>query len=308
MLSDGSVLVTVAASNGGSTKLTSNAAGSYVNGTWSPAAGMSLARGSASQIVLPDGRVLLLGGVDNGVSVNVGEIYNPLTDSWASIASFPESALGNCPTMLLADGRVLAGSIVGPQTYIYDPATDSWSNGPTKLYGDSSSYESWTKLPDGSILSYDVNGNPGEAQRLDPTTMTWIDSGTVPVPLEAGVSANLNLGPGVLLPDGRVLQLGRSSYTAIYSPSTTPGGTGTWSAGPVIPDGLEAGGSVSFASSAAAVLPNGHVMFVVDNARYGRSDPLLHSIRRHAWTLHSPTLLRRICNARPTRWATPCGC
>ena len=76
--------------------------------------------------------------------------------------------------------------------------------------------------------------------------MTWIDAGAVPVSLEGGISASLNMGPGVLLADGRVLQLGRSSSTAIYTPPTPGDGTcgaGTWAAGPVIPSGLEAGGS-----------------------------------------------------------------
>jgi hypothetical protein len=193
------------------------------------------------------------------------------------MANFPESTFGNGPAMLLADGRVLAGSINGAQTYIYNPATNAWTTGPSKLYADSSNHESWTKLPDGSVLSYNVNSisNPQHAQRFDQTTMTWIDSGSVPVSLEASIGLGLNMGRGVLLPGGRVLQLGRSSNTAIYTPSTTHGGTGTWTAGPVIPGGLEAGGSDAgksndlFGSSTAAVLPNGHVLFSAEMPAFG---------------------------------------
>ena len=93
----------------------------------------------------------------------------------------PESTLYNVPSILLANGTVLVGSRVGPQTYIYNPATNTWTAGPTRLFNDQSYGEKWTKLPDGSILSYDIWNNVGEAQRLDPTTMTWIDSGTAPV-------------------------------------------------------------------------------------------------------------------------------
>ena len=179
--------------------------------------------------MLPDSRLLVFGGVQNNTTnLNDGAIYNPPTDSWSSVAAVPSGVtIGNGPLMLLADGRVLAGSITGPETYIYDPLQNAWSSGPTKLYGDSNNHESWTMLPDGSILCYDVNKNPQHAQRLDPTTMTWIDSGAVPVSLEAGTSISLNMGPGVLLTDGRVLQFGRSSNTAIYTPSSTPGGTGS---------------------------------------------------------------------------------
>ena len=67
----------------------------------------------------------------------------------------------------------------------------------------------------------------------------------------------------MLLPDGRVFVAGNmsaingNSNTAIYTPSTTPGGTGTWVSGPALPDGLEA------RLSSAALLPNGHVLFAV---------------------------------------------
>jgi uncharacterized repeat protein (TIGR01451 family) len=272
LLSDGSVMSPrFNFPDGGSQKLTPDASGNYVNGTWSPLAPMDMPRSTV--IVFQDGRLLAFGGgPTNGPPTNTGEIYNPQTNTWTSIASFPESAFGLDPSMLLANGTVLVGSTQGPQTYIYDPASDTWSAGPAKLYGDSSNHESWTKLADGSILSYDVNSNPGEAQRLDPSTMTWIDSGSVPVPLEADTSPFMSMGPGVLLPDGTLLQLGRSSQTAIYTPSATPGGTGTWAAGPVIPNGLEAGGSnPDREGSSAVMMPNGHVMFSADSPGTGGS-------------------------------------
>jgi hypothetical protein len=268
LLSDGSVLVSKAPKNGNgitSQKLTPDANGSYVNGTWSPLAPMNLPHAYGSRALLPDGRLYVLGAT-NGTSTNSAEIYNPLTNVWTIVAPFPETTFSDGPAILLTNGLILAGSINDPNTYLYNPATNSWSSGPTKLYGDSSLNETWTLLPDGSVMSYDVNGNPGEAQRLDPTTMTWIDSGSPPVPLEAGISAFPTMGPGMLLPDGRLLQLGRSSNTAIYTLPVTPGGTGTWTAGPVIPGGLEAGGEgpQGNVGSAAAMLPNGHVLFDAD--------------------------------------------
>ena len=157
---------------------------------------------------------------------------------------------------------MLVGSRVGPQTYIYNPGTNAWTAGPTRLFNDQSYGEKWTKLPDGSLLSYDIWNNVGEAQRLDPTTMTWVDSGTVPVTL--GIEGKAT-GPSMLLPDGRVFLIGGmgavdgNSNTAIYTPSTIPGGTGTWAAGPAIPDG--AGGRLS----SAALMPNGHVLFAIGN-------------------------------------------
>jgi len=36
---------------------------------------------------------------------NTGEIYNPATNSWATIANFPQSQFGDDPSTLLPDGR-----------------------------------------------------------------------------------------------------------------------------------------------------------------------------------------------------------
>jgi uncharacterized repeat protein (TIGR01451 family) len=259
LLSDGTVMASGAAGFASNAwyRLTPDATGSYSSGTWSSLANMSVARLYDATNVLQDGRVFVLGGEYTGSNstttwTNTGEIYDPVLDSWSSIPNFPQSQFGDDPSMLLPDGRVLAGYLSGPQTYIYDPASSTWSNGPQKLYSDRSDEETWIKLQDGSILSYDVFGNAQEAQRLDTSSMTWIDSGSVPVTLQTSKS---ELGPGVLLPDGRVFQVGGTSNTAIYTPATTPGGTDTWTAGPVIPGGL--GGN----DSPAAMLPNGHVLF-----------------------------------------------
>ena len=148
---------------------------------------------------------------------------------------------------------MLAAGKTGADTYIYNPATDAWSGPQPKLFGDINDEETWTKLPDGSILTYDIWSNVQEAQRFDPSTMNWIDSGRVPVALDNGDE----MGPAVLLSDGRVFQIGATSNTALYTPSTTPGGTGTWAAGPVIPGGLIG------SDSCAAMMPNGDVLLAV---------------------------------------------
>lgn len=44
--------------------------------------------------------------------------------------------------------------------------------------------------------------------------MTWIDSGSVPVVLQTGTD---NLGSGVLLPDGRVLQIGEQQHRNLHT-------------------------------------------------------------------------------------------
>src|SRR5205807_9530000 len=111
--------------------------------------------------VLPDGRVFLIGGEysDPNTSLNytnTGEIYDPVANTWTTIANFPQTRFGENSTEVLPNGQVLAGYKFGAQTYIYDPAKNSWTATGSKLRTDKSDEESWVKLPDDSILSYDI--------------------------------------------------------------------------------------------------------------------------------------------------------
>ena len=132
LLTDGSVME-VGTGAQAWVKLTPDATGSYVSGTWSTLASMSTLRDFDATRVLQDGRVLVLGGQYTSppytnTNTNTGEIYNPLTNQWSNITPFPEPTFGASATTLLSDGRLLAGSPNGPQTYIYDPATDAWTS------------------------------------------------------------------------------------------------------------------------------------------------------------------------------------
>jgi hypothetical protein len=258
LLSDGTVLV----QGGGVAKtwygLTPDATGSYVNGTWAARASMNLEREWYASNILSDGRVFLEGGENSGPGgqanwTNTGEIYDPLADAWTSIANFPRTQFGDDPSELLPDGRVLAGYLSGVQTYIYNPGTNTWSFASNKVHGDRSDEETWVKLPDDSILSYDVFASPdvgpGSAQRYLPASNTWVDAGVVPLPL-SGSGVGYELGPAFRLPDGRVFVLGATGHTAFYDPTHN-----TWAAGPDVPDGLTPG------DVPGAEMPNGHVLF-----------------------------------------------
>jgi hypothetical protein len=261
LLSDGTVM---AQGGGGDTvsnawyRLTPNSSGSYANGTWSSLASMSVQRLYYGSNVLPDGRVFLVGGEDtspNG-NGNTGAIYNPVSNSWSSIAKFPQSGFGDDPSEVLPNGTVLGGFIVGPQTYIYNPATNSWSSGGTKLHQDQSDEETWIKLKDNSILSYDIWGETGTAQRYIPSQNRWVSAGTVPVALTSATVGG-ELGPGFLLPDGRAFLLGATGHTAFYSLSTN-----SWTAGPDIPNGLGCD------DAPGAMMRNGDILFAADKPLY----------------------------------------
>ena len=237
--------------------LTPSSSGSYVKGTWSSLASMSLQRLYDATNVLDDGRVFIVGGEYSGPGgannwTNTGEIYDPVANSWSSIPNFPQSQFGDDPSMLLPNGNVLVGYLSGPQTYIYNTTSNTWSQGATKLNSDASDEETWVKLPDDSVLTYDVFSS-GNAQRYVPSSNQWVATGHVPVSLTSS-AVGYELGPAFLLPDGRVFYLGANGNTAYYTPSSN-----SWAAGPVIPNHRGAD------DAPGAMMPNGDILFAADS-------------------------------------------
>lgn len=261
LLSDGTVMAQGNGITNAWYKLSPDAAGSYVKGNWSAQASMSTSRLYFGSNVLPSGKVMVLGGeYANGsttpVWINTGETYDPVTNTWTAMPNFPQPNFGDDPTVVLPNGKILAGYMSSPQTFLFDPATSTWSQAGTKLRTDQSDEETWTMLPDGSILSYDIfssiSTGTATAQRYIPATNTWIDAGTLPAPL-SNTLVGEEMGPSELLPDGRVLEIGANGNTAIYTPATN-----SWVPGPTIPNGKGAD------DAPGAILPDGHVIFAAD--------------------------------------------
>jgi hypothetical protein len=265
LLSDGTVMAQGGGTSNKWYRLTPNSSGSYGAGTWSNLASMGLPRLYFGSNVLTDGRVFVVGGEYSGPlgqpnDTNTGEIYNPVSNTWSTIATFPQPKFGDDPTEVLPNGTVLAGYLDGPQTYLYNPSANSWSATGSKLRGDQSDEESWVKLSDGSILSYDIFATlatgVGHAQRYLPATGTWVDAGTPPNNLSS-VADGYELGPAFRLPDGRAFFIGATGQTAFYNPATN-----SWTAGPVVPGGRGAD------DAPGAMLPNGKILFAADTPKF----------------------------------------
>jgi len=127
LLTDGTIMVQSCNSNATCNqwmRLSPNGLGSYVNGAWSSSiAPMNLQRLYYASHVLQSGKVWILGGEYSGSALtsnftNTGELYDPLTNTWSPIASHPNPQFGDDPTILLNDGRILAGSISSRNTYL----------------------------------------------------------------------------------------------------------------------------------------------------------------------------------------------
>ena len=275
LLTDGTVMVQGYDPGDNWMRLTPDATGSYVNGTWSNLAPMSIPRLYFASHVLPSGEVWVLGGEYIGNPLiatwsNTGELYDPVANSWSPIAHHPEESFGDDPSMLLSNGKILAGSLFSRNSYLYDIATNTWSSAVAKVYDDRSDEESWVKLPDGSVLTYDLFNSVATggsyAERYIPATNTW--SSVSPsdstaggfIPQLSSDAIGFELGPLVRLQDGRIFAIGATGQTALYAPSTN-----TWAAGPDIIGSLGGNPAVFGADDApAAVLPSGHVLFTAD--------------------------------------------
>src|SRR2546425_2926888 len=257
LLTDGTV---ICQSSGGRDwwKLTPDNAGDYVKGTWSKLASMANSRLYFGSAVLQDGRVIVAGGEysDGGSEFNGVEIYDPVLDSWTSIAGPGWANIGDAITCVLADGRLLLGNIFSNGTAIFDPITETWSAGPTK--DDASDEETWTLLADGTVLTVECTNIP-KVEKYVPSSNSWVSAGTTPSPIaEATMS---EIGPALLLPNGRVFCVGGTGHTALYQPPASSSSVGTWTSGPDFPESPPGSGQLMKANDApGCLLPNGRVL------------------------------------------------
>jgi hypothetical protein len=260
LLTDGTVMCQNSDTNNW-WRLTPDINGSYVNGTWS-----ALANGPNSPLyfasaVLRDGRVFVAGGEYNaGVSTDLlaAEIYNPVTNTWTSITTPAGwTNIGDAPSCVFPDGRILLGYINGGQCAIYDPVANAWSAAANKLNG-SSSEETWTLLPDQTILTADCVGNPATEKYLIPSNQ-WVGCPNTPTDLVE--PASIEIGPALLLPDGRAFAVGATSHTALYTMPPNANQPGTWANGPTFPPPA-AGVTLGSKDAPGCLMPNGLVLCV----------------------------------------------
>jgi hypothetical protein len=95
---------------------------------WRPVAPMVYKRRQLNAALLPDGTVLVTGGssasgFDNAAgAVYAGELWNPVSETWTTVASFTKYRGYHSFTLLLPDGRVLSGGGDGNQdAEVYSP-------------------------------------------------------------------------------------------------------------------------------------------------------------------------------------------
>ncbi len=176
--------------------------------------------------LLPDGRVLVLGGVsgdgEDSVILASTESFDPATGAFSPGGSLIEARKGHTAT-LLPDGRVLAiggGSYSGEEPVtlasaeLWDPVSEDFSPAGS-LIEDRIGYTA-SLLPDGRVLVVGGESGPGEvplasAEVWDPATGAFGPAGSL-----CHARARHTATP---LLDGRVLVIGGNgdggAYTAV---------------------------------------------------------------------------------------------
>jgi hypothetical protein len=287
--------------------LTPDAAGSYANGHWHQAASppTGYAPWATSEAVLPDGRVLFLGGEYNrdeysipfkpsGLT-NMSALYDPVADSWTMLPAPPgEDYIGDPAGVLLPDGRYVFGDKLTNRMFAFDLATMQWGALPFTGYTTDFAEMGFTLLPNGAVLSVDVRHAP-KAWHFVPQTAAWIGDPNTPANLTeqtagAGVGYGPRpaltvggvtyaaapagtyfppgeIGPQMLRPDGTVWVVGAANTGATaHTAVYHPGPSAAQSGTWTTGPNLPANENADDAS--AALLVNGHVLLA------GNSDAL----------------------------------
>jgi hypothetical protein len=215
--------------------------GSYVNGTLFPAASLppNYVPYATSGGVLPDGRVLLIGGEYKLLSnntltlffTNQMAIYDPKADTWTMVnpPAGPEWAfIGDSPWTLLPNGKLLLGHKFSKAMAQFDPTTMLWTEVSSFGKDDIFAEEGLTLLPNGTVLTVnmtDVNKAQFYVPFADTSKSRWEDAGSTPqrLPTIGDTNSAKNLiydngkrvyhppgevGPGMLRPDGTVFWSG----------------------------------------------------------------------------------------------------
>lgn len=186
-------------------------------------------RGDHTSLLLPDGRVLLVGGSGDGRAC---ERYDPETATWSGVAP-TNSAHFAAHAVFLDERKILlvgfsADFDGGGLAEIYDLATDAWTNAPSP-----STNRHWftlTRLGNGQVL---LVGETATAEVFDPDAGTWTQTQPL-VDRRERHSAQL-LVDGTVLATGGIAPGVRLNSAEVYDPATR-----TWhNVGPMLNVHLE---------------------------------------------------------------------
>jgi Galactose oxidase, central domain/Kelch motif len=254
VLQDGRVLVAGGFQVAGGTPTALASAELYDpgSGAWTAAASMAAGRAGQTATPLANGKVLVVGGQNQGGALATAELYDPAANKWSPAGQLQTGRYGHAAValtsgkVLVAGGRTSVATPVG-STELYDPATNAWAAGPNLSVARSDLTA--TLLDDGRVLV--AGGDASASTAAAPQAAADLID-----PQGRAATRAVNMGTGragqsaTLLVDGRVLVVGGTTGSLraeLYAPAT-----GTWSPA--------AAPSAARRFPAAVLLPSGQVL------------------------------------------------
>jgi len=134
-------------------------------GTWTQTGSMQGAREQHSATLLPDGDVLVAGGLNEGgfccsqFEYSSAELYNPASGTWTPTASMAVKHAGQTAT-LLPGGWVLVAGGGTPVAEIYEPGPGIWVS--PGAMSTTRTHQTATLLPNGRVLMAGGDGPDGQ--------------------------------------------------------------------------------------------------------------------------------------------------
>jgi N-acetylneuraminic acid mutarotase len=197
--------------------------------TWSAESPLQEARFSHTATLLPNGKVLVIGGIAPNNTYPRAELFTPNV-GW-EYADTRSGKIGHV-ALLLPNGKVLVAGGYGNNGYgynsylnmaeLYNPATGTWS--PTGFMADARYEPIAELLPNGKVLvagGYDGYQALASAEIYDPVTEKWSRVGDMTEVRSCHASA--------LLRNGKVLVAGGLGFYGIETAEFYNPLTGTWS-------------------------------------------------------------------------------
>jgi len=220
--------------------LTPDATGNYVNGTWSSGGNLPAGYGPlyyGSQVLL-DGKTVVIEGGEYNLGVqdwtNQGALLTYSGSSFVWAANAPPSGwlnIGDAQSVILADGRYMQSSCCygnANQTAFF-AGPNTWNNNPNFIIGPANDEGAYTLLPSGKVMMVDAWSTAcsgfNSSEIFDPTTSAWSCGPNTPFQMWDNIGHEL--GPAVLMHNGKIFQVGANPVSAIYDPISN-----SWAPGP----------------------------------------------------------------------------
>src|SRR5579863_1390627 len=192
---------------------------SQVQGQWAGTGAMQSARELNAQVLMINGKVLSIGGIDNNNNLLASaEVYSAGPGTWTLTGSMTE-ARELFPAVVLTSGKVLVSGGLGASSTVlggaelYDPSTGAWSSAGSlsvPRFGHTATLlRSGKVLVTGGCAAGDCSAGAAVSELYDPTSNSWSTTGSLNTARYYHTAVRLNTG--------KVLAIGGSTGAATAS-------------------------------------------------------------------------------------------